>query len=320
MSKAQAAVDWCKSIAANPAHGYDQTNRWGPDYDCSSLIIEGWQEAGVPVKDAGATYTGNIYPVFTKKGFQNVKSKVNIATGAGLQLGDICLIPGKHVIMYIGNGKIVHASINELGKITGGQPGDQTGKEICIRSYYNNNWTYVLRYTGESSSVEISDGILRRGDKGSEVKEMQTNLITAGYSCGSCGADGDFGTDTEKALKAFQTDYSLTVDGEYGPISKAKLNEVVSGKSTGKPTFAKGKVYTTQVELKVRTGPGTNYLAKSHSELTADGQAHDTDKDGAIDKGTRVTCLAYKEVGDDIWIQTPSDWMAAYYQGKVYIT
>ena len=41
--------------------------------------------------------------------------------------------------------KIGHSSIDERGKTSGGQAGDQTEKEVCIRSYYNKNWSYVLR-------------------------------------------------------------------------------------------------------------------------------------------------------------------------------
>lgn len=41
--------------------------------------------------------------------------------------------------------KIGHSSINELGKTTGGQAGDQTQKEVCIREWYNNNWDCMLR-------------------------------------------------------------------------------------------------------------------------------------------------------------------------------
>ncbi len=64
------------------------------------------------------------------------------------------------------------------------------------------------------------------GSKGSAVKDMQAKLIACGYSCGSAGADGDFGTGTETALKNFQRDHNLTVDGIFGPASKAKLDEV----------------------------------------------------------------------------------------------
>ena len=41
--------------------------------------------------------------------------------------------------------RIGHASINENGKTTGGIVGDQNGKEVCIRSWYAKNWTYLLR-------------------------------------------------------------------------------------------------------------------------------------------------------------------------------
>ena len=40
---------------------------------------------------------------------------------------------------------IAHASSNENGKVTGGKAGDQTGREVCIRSWYNRPWTAVIR-------------------------------------------------------------------------------------------------------------------------------------------------------------------------------
>lgn len=85
------------------------------------------------------------------------------------------------------------------------------------------------------------------------------------------------------------------------------------------PTYVVGKVYTLQVELKVRTAAGTSATAKKHSQLTVDGRKHDKDKDGALDKGTQVTCQAVKTVGTDIWIKAPSGWMAAYYRNQYYI-
>ena len=41
--------------------------------------------------------------------------------------------------------KIGHASIDENGRISGGAAGDQTGKEVCTRDWYNKPWTMVLR-------------------------------------------------------------------------------------------------------------------------------------------------------------------------------
>lgn len=41
---------------------------------------------------------------------------------------------------------IAHASIDERGKISGGQAGDQTGREVCIRAWYNKPWGCVIRF------------------------------------------------------------------------------------------------------------------------------------------------------------------------------
>lgn len=136
MSKIEKAIEWALNIANDSSHGYDQASHWGPNYDCSSLVISAWQEAaGVPVKTKGATYTGNMKAVFLKCGFENVVNKAGVvlSTGAGLKRGDILLHERNHTAMYLGNGRIVQASINERGGITGGQSGDQTGGEILVQ-------------------------------------------------------------------------------------------------------------------------------------------------------------------------------------------
>lgn len=152
------AVTWAIQIAQSPTHGYDQTRRWGPDYDCSSLMISAWQQADVPVKDAGATYTGNMLQAFLRCGFEDVTAEINLNTGAGLQRGDVLLNAQHHTAMSIGNGQIVHASINEAGRAIGGKTGDQTGREICVRSYYkySKGWDKVLRYVGYGKKEEVT--------------------------------------------------------------------------------------------------------------------------------------------------------------------
>lgn len=152
------AVTWALQVAQDPAHGYDQTNRWGPDYDCSSLLISAWQQAGVQVKTAGATYTDNMLPAFLKCGFEDVTAEINLTTGAGLQRGDVLINARHHTAMCIGSGQIVHASINEAGRAIGGKTGDQTGREICVRSYYkySKGWDKVLRYVGSGKKEEVT--------------------------------------------------------------------------------------------------------------------------------------------------------------------
>lgn len=134
-------------IARDDRHGYSQVNRWGnPDFDCSGLVITVVNNSGIPVKQNGAGYTGNMYDAFVKSGFKDVTSTVNLKTGAGLVIGDILLTPCKHTEIYIGHGKRVGAHASETGGKTGKQ-GDQTGNEISIKQYANLPWKYVLRYT-----------------------------------------------------------------------------------------------------------------------------------------------------------------------------
>ena len=65
--------------------------------------------------------------------------------------------------------------------------------------------------------------MLKRGMAGADVKTLQAALIAYGFSCGAAGADGDFGSGTETALKKFQTKYGLGADGIAGKGTWGKL-------------------------------------------------------------------------------------------------
>lgn len=153
MTKTEKAIRQMETWAKDDSHGYDQDYRWGEkgDYDCSSAVIQAWQNAGVPVKSGGATYTGDMKNVFLKNGFKDITASVNRGTGTGLKRGDVLLNEAHHVAMYCGAGKEVEASINEKGTAHGGRPGDQTGKEFLIRSYRNYPWNCILRYAGDQT-------------------------------------------------------------------------------------------------------------------------------------------------------------------------
>ena len=226
------AISQMEAWAEDSSHGYDQANRWGPDYDCSSAVISAWELAGVPVKTNGATYTGNMRGVFLRCGFEDVTAGVDLTTGAGLQRGDVLLNIQHHTAMYCGSGMEVEASINENGGVTGGQPGDQTGREFLVRPYRNYPWDCVLRYTG-AEAVSTPEKIkptyyyavklplLKPGMKDNAVTTVQQLLSVRGYYTGDF--DGIFGELTKRAVMAYQADAGLETDGEVGGQTWAKL-------------------------------------------------------------------------------------------------
>lgn len=230
MSVIDKAVTYMIDLVTDPIHGYDQINRWGPNFDCSSAIITAVQNgAGIPVKAAGATYTGNMRAAFKKCGFRDIPYK----RGITLARGDILLchkvIKGKvygHTVMYIGDGKIAQFSINEKGTAKGGKSGDQTGKESYIGKFYeySKGWDCVLRYPGdddkqEDETVNITMPVLKKGSRCAEVGTVQTLLNALGFK-GKNGrpltVDRDFGQNVDYAVRLFQKSKDLTADGIVG--------------------------------------------------------------------------------------------------------
>ena len=82
--------------------------------------------------------------------------------------------------------------------------------------------SYVVDTSYSSSSSTKS--YLVKGDSGDEVKKLQTMLNACGYNCGT--VDGDFGSKTDAAVRALQSDTGLSVDGMYGVKTKAVLEEM----------------------------------------------------------------------------------------------
>ena len=93
---------------------------------------------------------------------------------------------------------------------------------------------------------------LGKGDSGPEVEQLQKNLIKLGYDCGSWGADGDFGNDTEKAVIKFQRDNKLDADGLVGPLTQAAIEKALKGKESHTPTPTPQPVPTENEIYRVR--------------------------------------------------------------------
>lgn len=225
------------AMCLNPKVGYDQYQRvtyWkelvAADYDPSAIATPCEQDCTggttANVKAAGHilgiqtledipvdTYSGNMKARFTKAGFRAL-------TDSKYLTGPKYLLPGD-VLLYEGH----HAAVN----IT---RGSKAGKAEAK----------------PAASLKLGDRVLKNGMSGADVKELQAALIRLGYDCGKWGADGEFGDATEMAVKSFQRDHGLDVDGEVGPLTLAAMANA-----------DKCFVRVTAEAVNVRRGPGMQY-------------------------------------------------------------
>lgn len=121
----------------------------------------------------------------------------------------------------------------------------------------------------ETATLKLGDRVLENGSEGDDVKEMQQALIGLGYSCGSYGADGEFGDMTEMAVRAFQAGKGLKQTGKYDAKTHAALMDALDRKSTdAEESEARAVQIEKGKKCYVRTGPGTEHkaLGVAHSE------------------------------------------------------
>lgn len=223
-SVAQMIADLGRAAALNNLIGYDQKNRYSywqhlqaSNYDPSQITVacEADCSSGVAANVKAAGYRLGIPALKNMSIYNDTKSlRGSLKTAGAIELTDS---------KYLTSDKYL-------------RPGD-----ILLNVGHH---TATNLDMGSNASWDGSSGnVLSKGSKGADVKDMQTKLIACGYSCGSAGADGDFGDGTETALKNFQRDYDLVIDGIFGDASRAKLNEVYS--SLMEDGFVKIKISTT---------------------------------------------------------------------------
>ena len=130
-----------------------------------------------------------------------------------------------HVGLYVGDGIVIEAQGTKAGVTT---------SKITDTRWVEWGELKGVDYSGAEPApdpapvpVDPVKPTIRRGSNGEYVKELQTMLTGRGYSVGKTGIDGDFGKATEAALREFQKDAGLTVDGICGP----QTWEALDGKS-----------------------------------------------------------------------------------------
>ena len=127
--------------------------------------------------------------------------------------------------------------------------------------------------TPEPTPTPTTKPTIRRGSKGPYVVECQTDLVKLGYDIGPCGIDGDYGRATEKAVKAFQGDHGLTVDGICGPATWAALDAAVAGvQSTTEDSVKTYTVLIKGLDITQAEAIAANYPGNSEIVEGSDGK------------------------------------------------
>lgn len=214
---------WCDEANL----GYDQGQRWdirpGGECDCSSLVYYALWEAGfLPTKPTWGN-TETLSAELTKRGWKRIAPYPQTTP----KVGDILLNDEHHVAVCTAPGMMSYASIDERGKTSGGQSGDQTDRETRTVSgfWYTRGWDCILRYGGSQSATQTTTTtggfkvygfpLVKNGSKGDAVKMCQAALnvrMGAGLQ-----TDGVCGSKTEAAIKKWQESHGLEPDKQCGP-------------------------------------------------------------------------------------------------------
>ena len=152
------AVDWAVKVAQDDSIGYSQSDRWGPNnYDCSSFVISAYNQAGVPLRSAGATYTGDMISAMEQCGFVEITSQVDFSTGQGLQKGDV-LWRSSHTEMMISSSERVGAHTDNYSNYTYMTRAEFQAYMISVQPYKDNSWSKAFRYVDTSSNSTTTNG------------------------------------------------------------------------------------------------------------------------------------------------------------------
>lgn len=202
-------------------------------FDCVCLIkalLWGWQ-GDAKQNYGGAKYCSNGVPDVNEDGM--IKACTEVSTDfTKIAVGEVVYNSG-HIGVYIGGGLAVECTpiwedgvqitaVHNIGKKSGynGRVWAKHGKLPWV--------TYETEEKPEGEEKKAGDytlafRYLRKGDKGDDVVAVQRLLIANGYSCGWYGADGDFGAATDTAVRLYQRDTGLEVDGVVGKDTMSRL-------------------------------------------------------------------------------------------------
>lgn len=234
--------------------GYDSGSctgcKWYPNservrcYDCRGFTYWCLKQVGILINGTGATSQWNTEANWASKGEIAAMPRDTL----------VCLFVKK-------SNKMEHTGFgfnNETCECSNG---------VQHFNSRNKKWTHWavpagLYSTDPQPEPEPVPGwrpTIRRGSKGPEVGECQTMLVKLGYDIGPCGIDGDFGRSTEKAVREFQGDHQLVVDGVVGPMTWDALDKAVAQLNPAEPVTVTYSVIIHGLSLQQAEAMSSNY-------------------------------------------------------------
>ncbi|KOX35197.1 N-acetylmuramoyl-L-alanine amidase [Saccharothrix sp. NRRL B-16348] len=142
----------------------------------------------------------------------------------------------------------VRATLTKLGLLSDPQPSQvfDLPVEHAVRAFQQQRGLITDGLVGPATYRALRDATYRLGDRplaflmaqpvtGDDVFALQERLLELGYDAGR--ANGEFGQQTEQALRSFQRDYGLIVDGMCGPDTVRALRQLQPKVRGGRPVF-----------------------------------------------------------------------------------
>ena len=184
-------------------------------YDCRGFTYRCLKDAGITISTVGATTQWNTTADWAAKGETN--DMPDLVCCVFKKKGDKM----SHTGLHIGSGYIIHCS----GEVKTGYISDTTWTHWAIP-----NGLYDDKTIKNAKRIK-QVATLKKGSTGDAVKKLQENLKKLGYDPGTI--DGVYGTATVKAVKAFQQDHLLTVDGIAGMATQTAIDDALNGTGSG---------------------------------------------------------------------------------------
>lgn len=180
-------------------------------FDCRGFTAWVLAQVGISITGGGATSQWNTAANWEAKGTIDTLPTDRVCCIFRWDNATQCM---EHTLLYDGAGNYIHCS----GEV----------KKQAVSSYKATHWAipkklYADQPAPAPAPAPAKRPTLRKGSRGEDVRELQQLLIAKGYSCGSCGADGIFGNDTQYAVRKFQLNNALEMDGIVGSATWSAL-------------------------------------------------------------------------------------------------